>query len=237
MKKTLIFVALLSAALGVSAQNKCNNAAKECNNPAVRTELMRGIGPAIDVNNNPQYGSNIRVLPENAQTFINTLFPNVATASVEKNLKLNAYEVKMDNGYEVLFDYAGNWLEVEAPNNTMLSSEIIKQLVPQNEVVATLSGDTVVPGGVINYVEEIDYIPGFGYVVEYADVLNGGGKIAVDTNGNVQSMKAVKEMAKKAKDGMRGDRKGGKKAYAKSQKKAKKGARKVNASASATCNN
>ena len=190
MKKTILLLAFLAATLGASAQTNSN-----CVNP----ELLRGIGPAINVNNNPQYGTDIRVLPENAQTFINNLFPDVLTASVENNLKDKEWEVKMADGYEVTFDYAGNWLEVESPRNVMLSSEMVKQLVPQNVVVETLAGDAVVPGGVINFVEEIDYIPGFGYVVEYAAAPQNTGKVAIDTNGNVKSMKDVKAYKASAK--------------------------------------
>lgn len=210
MKKTILFVAAALAALTAGAQQKA---------PVPR--LNPGVGPVMNVNTNQTYGSDLRVLPENAQTFINTLFPDVAVAVVERDVKDKEYEVKMADGYEVLFDYAGNWLEVESPDNATLSSEIIQKLVPENVVIETLSGDAVAQGGVVNYVEEIDYIPGFGYVVEYAVTPANKGKVAIDSNGNVTTMKALK--AKTSKDAGKYARKNSKSDKSKSYKKNKEG--------------
>lgn len=186
MKKTLLIIALAAVGLVAAAQEQ---------KPVPR--LNPGVGPVMNVNTNQTYGSNLRVLPENAQTFVNTLFPDVAVAEVERDVKDQEYEVKMANGYEVLFDYNGNWLEVESPDNAMLSSGIVKQLVPENVVVETLAGNAVVPGGVIDYIEEIDYVPGFGYVVEYAVSPRQKGKVAVDSKGNVSDVKALKSCVSK----------------------------------------
>lgn len=215
MKKTLILAALAFAAIGANAQQPCAN-----------PQLLRGIGPAINVNNNPQYGTDIRVLPENAQTFINTLFPNVAVASVENDLKDKQWEVKMADGFEVNFDYNGNWTEVESPRNAMLPSETVKALIPENVVIATLTGDQIVNGGIVNYVEEIDYVPGFGYVVEYAASDQASGKVAIDTNGNVKTMREFKAMSNTGKNKMAANK--GQKGT-KSKKGAKKGCKGQNA--------
>lgn len=181
MKKTFLLLAVALMTLTAGAQEKRQ-----------MPRLNPGVGPVMNVNTNQTFGSDLRILPENAQTFINTLFPDVAVSQVERDTKDQEYEVKMADGYEVLFDYDGNWLEVESPDNAMLSSEIIKKLVPENVVIETLSGDAVTTGGVVDYVEEIDYIPGYGYVVEYAVSPVNKGKVAVDTNGNVTSVKALK---------------------------------------------
>lgn len=181
MKKTFLLFAVALMTLTAGAQEKRQ-----------MPRLNPGVGPVMNVNTNQTFGSDLRILPENAQTFINTLFPDVAVSQVERDTKDQEYEVKMADGYEVLFDYNGNWLEVESPDNAMLSSEIIKKLVPENVVIETLSGDAVTTGGVVDYVEEIDYIPGYGYVVEYAVSPVNKGKVAVDTNGNVTSVKALK---------------------------------------------
>lgn len=181
MKKTFLLLAVALMTLTAGAQEKRQ-----------MPGLNPGVGPVMNVNTNQTFGSDLRILPENAQTFINTLFPDVAVSQVERDTKDQEYEVKMADGYEVLFDYDGNWLEVESPDNAMLSSEIIKKLVPENVVIETLSGDAVTTGGVVDYVEEIDYIPGYGYVVEYAVSPVNQGKVAIDTNGNVTSVKALK---------------------------------------------
>lgn len=215
MKKTILCLAIFAAALTASAQMPVGG----------NQQLLRGIGPVENVNNNPQYGTDIREMPENAQTFINTLFPNVAVASVQKDLKDKEWDVKMANGYEITFDYNGTWLEVESPDNATLSSEQVNMLVPQNQVIATLSGDAVVPGGIVNFVEDIEYIPGFGYVVEYAAVGQPDGKVAVDTNGNVKTMKDLKSYKAQAK-GKKGNRDAGKKTNRK--KGNKKGGRAYN---------
>lgn len=188
MKKTLIFLAMAALALTGAAQDK-----------KVMPRYNRGVGPAINVPIEQNYGTDLRVLPENAQTFINTLFPDVAVADVERDGRDQEYEVRMDNGYEVTFDLDGNWLEVDSPDNAMLSGEMVRQLVPENEVMATLSGDAIVNGGVVNYVEDIEVIPGVGYVVEYEVSPAVKGKAGIDNAGTLRSAREMKGTVKKAK--------------------------------------
>lgn len=212
MKKTLLILSIALVALTAGAQEKRQI-----------PRLNPGVGPVMNVNTNQTFGSDLRILPENAQTFINTIFPDVAVAQVERDTKDQEYEVTMADGYEVLFDYNGNWLEVESPDNAMLSSEIIKKLVPENVVVETLSGNAVTEGGVVNYVEEIDYIPGYGYVVEYAVSPQNKGKVAIDSTGKVTNVKALKAGTDYGKSKYAGKMKKGDKAKCKKDSRGRHG--------------
>lgn len=180
---------ILTVILGMAAV--CTAGAQS--QPAPR--LNNGVGPVEAVS------TNFRSLPEKAQTFVNELFPSTMVASVTNDVADNEYEVKMSDGYEITFDYDGNWIEVETPDNVMLPSSVLNKLVPENVVVATLSGDAVVPGGVVNYIESIEYVPGYGYVVEYESVTNEG-KVRIDKGGNVLKHKTDKpRLGKKGKKG------------------------------------
>ncbi len=134
---------------------------------------------------------NFRSLPENAQTFVNELFPTTMVASVTNDVADREYEVKMSDGYEITFDYNGNWLEVETPDNVMLPSSVLNKLVPENVVVETLTGDAVVPGGVVNFIESVEYVPDYGYVVKYESTTSKG-KVGIDKTGNILKNKPDK---------------------------------------------
>lgn len=148
-----------------------------------------------------------RSLPENAQTFVNELFPATMVAKVTNDVADREYEVKMSDGYEITFDYNGNWLEVETPDNVMLPSSILSKLIPENVVITTLSGDAVTPGGIINYIESVEYIPDYGYIVEY-EATTSKGKVGIDKSGNINKAKSGKKaLDKKMKFGKKGGKK------------------------------
>lgn len=140
-----------------------------------------GVGPVVAAS------TDFRSLPENAQTFINTLFPSTTVTSVKNDFKDQEYDVKMSDGYEITFDYNGNWTQVEAPDGVTLPSSTLVAMVPEETVIATFSGNDLLTGGVINAVEEIEAYPN-GYVVEYVTGTYGTGKAAVSkTDGSVVS--------------------------------------------------
>lgn len=183
MKNTIITIILAAAAvLPASAQTK------------VQPRLNMGVGPVEKIS------TDFRSLPPSAQTFVNELFPSTTVASVTNDVADREYEVKMSDGYEITFDYKGNWIAVETPDNVMLPSSVLNRLVPENVVVETLSGDKVVPGGVVNYIEEIAYIPDYGYVVEY-ETATTEGKVGIDKSGNILKEKPAKSKFNKQKKG------------------------------------
>ncbi len=184
MKKTLFILGLAAmAAMPVTAQQS---------NQGASPRLNPGVGPAMS-------GSmEFRSLPENAQTFINTLFPSTTVARVENDFKDREYEVKMSDGYEITFDYNGNWTQVEAPEGVMLPSSTLVAMVPEQVVITALSGNDLAQGGGINYVEEIEAYPE-GYMVEYATASDKG-KVAVSKNDGSVVTKGKKAFLKHRRD-------------------------------------
>ncbi len=166
MKKTLtlIIFACLLAFVPAMAQQKGGKA------------HGTGIGPVMKVS----YGSDTSRLPATAQSFIKKIFPGTDVSEVEFKAQKGEYEVEMANGYEVKFNTQGNWTEIEAPEGTQLSGAAINQLMPENVVVETLRGDAVVPGGIINYIEEVAYVPDYGYIVEFAAQGQPSSKVLID---------------------------------------------------------
>lgn len=178
MKKTFITLALAAlAAVPAVAQKQI-------------PRLNPGVGPVEAAS------MTFRSLPENAQTFINTLFPATTVSRVVNDFKDREYDVTMSDGYEITFDYDGNWTQVEAPDGVMLPSSTLAALVPEQTVIMTLSGDDLVNGGVIDSIEEIEVYPE-GYLVEYATGTYGKGKAAVSkTDGKVTRHKLSARQSK-----------------------------------------
>lgn len=137
-----------------------------------------GVGPVTAIS------TDVSSLPAEAQTFINELFPNVAVAKVTNDVADREYEVDMSNGYEVKFDYDGKWLEVDTPDNATFPSSMLPRLMPEAVVIETLTGNDVQPGGVIEYVEEVEVTPASAYVVSYTTPASKG-KVLVDKKGKV----------------------------------------------------
>lgn len=138
--------------------------------------MYRG-GPGIAVSGSMDF----RSLPENAQTFINDLFPATTVTKVENDFYDKQYEVDLSDGYEVTFDYNGNWVKVEAPDGATLPSSTLTALVPETAVINTLSGDALLDGGVVEVVDEITVFPQ-EYRVEYATGKVGKGKASISKN-------------------------------------------------------
>ncbi|MBD5231975.1 MAG: hypothetical protein HDS66_07495 [Bacteroidales bacterium] len=199
MKKTFISLSILVAAtLGAAAQSVT---------PAARQmpKLPQGVGPVMEA-------SMVTTdLPAQAQNFLNKYFAGVAVKSAKNDFKDRRYEVKLADGAEVEFDYNGNWIEVEAPDGATLPSSTISALMPESVVVNSLSGDAMVNGGVMQYVEEVVSYPDF-YVV--SAVTPDGTKTRASVDRKDGKVNVLKQKAPKDKRGHKGahGRKGGRRA-------------------------
>lgn len=131
-------------------------------------------------------------LPQDAQAFIRNLFPDTAVAKVENDFADRQYEVDMSNGYEVTFDYDGNWLQVEAPEGAMLPSSTLSAIMPETAVLTTLGSDALLNGGVTEVIDEITVTPE-GYLVEYATGTVGKGKANINKVDGSIMLKAKKD--------------------------------------------
>lgn len=183
MKKIILTFAMAAMALTpVLAQKQ------------VQPRLNGGVGPVMS--GSTEFSS----LPQDAQAFIRNLFPDTAVAKVENDFADRQYEVDMSNGYEVTFDYDGNWLQVEAPEGAMLPSSTLTAIMPETVVLTTLGSDALLNGGVTDVIDEITVTPE-GYMVEYATGTVGKGKANINKVDGSIMLKAKKD--KKMRKGNR----------------------------------
>ena len=110
-----------------------------------------------DDDNEITYLISLSELPQDAQTFLATYFPNENAAKVEKQSigDIIMYQVEMDNGFEIMFNSKGDWQEVDAPDGKTLPVGIAPEAI-QNYV------DTNYPDYGINEINKT----GNGYNVE-----------------------------------------------------------------------
>lgn len=103
---------------------------------------------------------NYSQLPEKARHFIEKHFKDVGVRSCEKYFAKGKYEVELANGIDIDFDSKGNVIEVDAPGNTMLSTEVVKELLPSKAY------DRLVKDGFGSMVESVEFNRGKVYEVE-----------------------------------------------------------------------
>lgn len=147
---------------------------------AQSSRTRMGIGPVEKIEITQQQ------LPRTAQTFINDLFPSVAIKSITNDLLKKEYEVDLANNYEITFDKDGNWTEIEAPDNAMFPRGLISRLITDSPVVEVLKSDEVYPGGIIDFIESVTYIPDYGYIVEYEVTDYTNGEISINKSGDIK---------------------------------------------------
>ena len=111
-------------------------------------------------------------LPEAAQAFLSKYYVGVSVSRVERDVEDGepVYEVYMANGHEVTFGLDGNWLTVDAPDNTAIPTGIVP------EAIASFL-DAKFLGVGVNEIDRTSY----GYEV---DLLNGW-DLKFDASGNV----------------------------------------------------
>lgn len=80
-----------------------------------------------DDNNEPENTIPASDLPQDAKNFLNQYFHSYEIIKVEKATRDNItiFEVDLQEGYEVVFNQAGDWLEVEAPENMTIPTGFI----------------------------------------------------------------------------------------------------------------
>ena len=123
-------------------------------------------------------------LPIEAQTFINTLFPSIAIKSAIRDIADDEYDVTMTNGYEMIFDNEGYWLEIDAPDNAMFPCGIIEQIV-ETDVFISLLENEIATDPIACYVKSVAYIPDYGYVILYSLPNREEENSIIDTDGNI----------------------------------------------------
>ncbi|MCM1006250.1 MAG: PepSY-like domain-containing protein [Prevotella sp.] len=194
MKKTLLTLGLIAmAAMPVIAQKQARGGNRQI---PEQLRMERGIGPvqAASVQTS--------ALPENAHAFLKQVFPNATITKVENDFADRQFDVDMSDGYEVTFDYSGNWVEVDAPDGATLPSSTLTALVPEEVVLTTFGSDALLNGGITDVVDEITITP-YGYAVEYVTGTVGKGKANVSKSDGSILLKAKKDKNAHMNKGMR----------------------------------
>lgn len=72
-------------------------------------------------------------LPSAAKSFLDTYFRNIDIQKIEKENdgEIEVFVVNLVNGFEIVFNSAGQWQEVEAPYNLTVPSAIIPEPILQ----------------------------------------------------------------------------------------------------------
>lgn len=71
------------------------------------------------------------MLPTQAKEFLNNYFPGDRTVKIERDGKhsYSSYDVVLSSGYEVEFDAAGLWTDVDAPNQKAVPDGIVPEAI------------------------------------------------------------------------------------------------------------
>jgi len=71
-------------------------------------------------------------LPTTSDTFVSTYFPNTTYLTVKKQNKADSdgsiYDVYLTNGFEIDFDAAGNWIDIDG-NHQVIPAELIPEKI------------------------------------------------------------------------------------------------------------
>ena len=70
-------------------------------------------------------------LPEAAQTFIKEHFPYADIVSCTRDYSDGEFDVDLEEGTDLEFDYKGNWVEVEAGTMRRLAPVLLEDILPE----------------------------------------------------------------------------------------------------------
>lgn len=99
-------------------------------------------------------------LPDKAKSFIKKHFKDVGMRCCENYYAKGKIEVELNNGVDLEFDTKGQIVEIDAPDNMLLSSTVVKEILP-HKAYSRLEKD-----GLINSVESIEFSKGKVYEVD-----------------------------------------------------------------------
>lgn len=119
-------------------------------------EINLGVGPVMSASTTPAR------LPQKARNFLDKHFKNIAVVSSVVEFPSQEIDVVLADGAELEFSKSGRLIEVEAPDNMVLSEKLLKDIVSR-EVYRDLKSR-----GLTNMVEGVTHDE-FGYKVELND--------------------------------------------------------------------
>ena len=122
-------------------------------------------GPVVAISE--QYDN----LPTNIKEFITKYIPPFESSHITKKTMKGIYEIKLSNGYELDFTYAGQWLKIDAPEGKYLDKKLLKKTL-HHDINKYLDKHKI-----SHLVEEIEYKYDKGYQL---DACNTDYKFASD---------------------------------------------------------
>ncbi|MCM1519666.1 MAG: PepSY-like domain-containing protein [Lachnoclostridium sp.] len=90
-------------------------------------------------------------LPEKAHKFLKKHFPSATVVKCEQYYAKGKISVELNTGVDVDFNLKGDVMEVDAPNGTVLSEALVKDVLPKD------SYDRLVKDGYASRVESIEF--------------------------------------------------------------------------------
>lgn len=84
----------------------------------------QGVGPVVAAS------STVGELPRKAKDFIRQHYHDTSIVECSKDFHPVTYEVDLADGTEIEFNRQGEWIEVDAPDNAVLSSEVLHSILP-----------------------------------------------------------------------------------------------------------
>ena len=120
---------------------------------------------------------NYQQLPEGARKFINRHFKDVGITSTERYFAKGTYEVELANGIDIEFDNKGTVREIDAPDAMVLTSEVVKDLLPRK------SFRRLNDAGLASAVEAIEFNRR-GKAIEVELAINDPDTYVFDLDGN-----------------------------------------------------
>lgn len=75
----------------------------------------------------------VNSLPKAAIEFLNKFYSDITVSSIEKDIEegITIYDVKLENGNEIIFNEEGIWQQVDAPSGFTIPSGIAPQEIEQ----------------------------------------------------------------------------------------------------------
>lgn len=125
-------------------------------NANAQIPFENGGNPGIVISGSTSYSR----LPKKAQAFIKKHFKNTDTKSCEKYYAKGSFEVELANGIDLEFNSKGELTEIDAPDNTTLPADVVKDVMP-HKAFSRLEKD-----GFSDMVESIEFSRGKIYEVD-----------------------------------------------------------------------
>lgn len=167
MKTTkLLFSGILAIALAIPAAN------------AQQQQMPREYGgnPGIAVSGE---SSSISDLPQPALKFLSHYYKGVNVTKVKRDYIPNTFDVDLADGTEIEFDAQGKILEIDAPDNAVLKSGLVRDLVGRKMY------DKLKSNGQANNVESIDFTYQNGKLIKVETASLASQELIFDLNGNL----------------------------------------------------